>query len=102
MMTMQIVDANPHRKFNWSQIDWNQIKRNVRRLQARIVEALKQGNFRKVKDLRRLLVRSFSAKLLAVKRVTTNRGTFAKLVHSDCHTIKLQSPGLHTRGLTGA
>ena len=74
MITAQTVDANPYRKIDWLQINWRQIEQTVQRLQARIVKALKKNAFRQVKDLQRLLTRSLSARLLAVKRVTTNSG----------------------------
>ncbi|NGX58953.1 MAG: Group II intron-encoded protein LtrA [Chlamydiae bacterium] len=73
-MTIQTVDANPYRRIYWEAIDWNQAEKTVRRLQARIVKALKENAFQKVKSLRRLLTKSLSARLLAVKRVTTSRG----------------------------
>jgi RNA-directed DNA polymerase len=74
MMAAQTADANPDRMFHWVTVSWGPVEETVRRLQARIVKALKQNAFRKVKDLQRLLARSLSARLLAVKRVTTNRG----------------------------
>lgn len=74
MMTAQTVDANPYSKIHWPTINWDQVEETVRRLQARIVKALQQNAFRKVKDLQRLLTRSISAKLHAVRRVTTNKG----------------------------
>jgi RNA-directed DNA polymerase len=55
-------------------IDWKKINRNVRRLQARIVKAIEEGRWGKVKALQRLLTHSFSGKALAVRRVTENRG----------------------------
>jgi RNA-directed DNA polymerase len=58
----------------WDQIDWNQARREVRRLQIRIAKAVKEGRWNKVKTLQNLLTRSFHAKLLAVKRVTSNKG----------------------------
>jgi RNA-directed DNA polymerase len=73
-MTIQTVDATPCGKIDWSLIHWDQADQTVRRLQARIVKALKENNFRKVKSLYRLLTKSLSARLLAVKRVTTSRG----------------------------
>ena len=73
-MTVKAVDANPNRKIDWSQIKWEQLEETVQRIQARIVKALKNNEFRKVKDLQRLLTKSLSARLLAVKRVTTNSG----------------------------
>lgn len=58
----------------WSRIDWEQAKKAVAQLQARIVKEQKQGRYGKVKSLTRILTRSFYAKALAVKRVTSNTG----------------------------
>jgi RNA-directed DNA polymerase len=59
---------------NWHTINWQKVPRTVRRLQARIVKATKEGKGRKVKALQRLLTHSFSSKVLAVRRVTENQG----------------------------
>src|SRR3989304_7763831 len=60
---------------DWSRIDWPAAERNVRRLQERIFRASQNGEHAQVKNLQRLLVRSSSAKLLAIRRVTQiNRG----------------------------
>ena len=59
---------------NWHDIEWDKVHRIVRRLQARIVKATQEGRWGKVKALQRLLTRSFSGRVLAVKRVTENRG----------------------------
>ena len=59
---------------DWGQIHWHQVHRNVRRLQARIVQATQEGRWNKVKALQRLLTHSFSGKALAVRRVTENHG----------------------------
>jgi RNA-directed DNA polymerase len=58
----------------WGAIDWQAITAQVRRLQTRIVKAVKEGRWNKVKVLQRLLTHSASAKLLAVRRVTENDG----------------------------
>jgi len=58
----------------WSSIDWTKICRHVSRLQARIVKAVRAGKWHRVRCLQRLLANSFAAKLLAVKRVSSNRG----------------------------
>src|SRR6202042_3037011 len=50
------------------------IEDNVRRLQARIVKAVQQKKWNKVKALQHLLTHSASGKLLAVRRVTMNDG----------------------------
>lgn len=59
---------------HWHSIDWAKCRREVRRLQARIVKATQEGRQGRVKALQWLLTHSFSGKALAVKRVTENRG----------------------------
>jgi RNA-directed DNA polymerase len=66
--------ASFHGVTNWHDIDWYAANRNVRRLQARIVQATKEKRWNKVKALQRLLTHSFSGKVLAVRRVTENQG----------------------------
>ena len=56
----------------WNSIDWKEAEREVRRLQVRIAKAVKDNRWNKVKVLQHLLTHSFYAKLLAVKRVTSN------------------------------
>jgi len=58
----------------WHAINWRKAHREVRRLQARIVKATQEERWGKVQALQRLLSRSYSAKVLAVKRVTENEG----------------------------
>ncbi|MDH2432298.1 group II intron reverse transcriptase/maturase [Pokkaliibacter sp. MBI-7] len=58
----------------WHEVDWQRVQRNVRGMQIRIAKACKEGKWRRVKALQRLLTRSRSARLLAVRRVTENQG----------------------------
>src|SRR4029453_7838978 len=58
----------------WHRINWAACHRRVRALQRRIVQAGKGGGSRKAKRLSYLLVHSFAARALAVKRVTENTG----------------------------
>ena len=74
MTTEQSVGAASHTSLNWRQIDWHSVNRNVRRLQVRIVKAVEAGRWGKVKALQRMLTHSRDAKLLAVRRVTENKG----------------------------
>jgi RNA-directed DNA polymerase len=59
---------------NWTAIDWKKCEQRVKKLQARIVKAQKEKRYGKVKSLQHILVTSFEAKALAVKRVTSNKG----------------------------
>ena len=66
--------AVTHREVDWYAIDWRAVHCEVRRLQARIVKAMQEGRWGKVKALQRLLTHSFSGRALAVRRVTENQG----------------------------
>jgi hypothetical protein len=54
--------------------DWDKHRAIVKKLQVRIVKAQQVGRHNKVKVLQRLLKHSLSARVLAVKRVTENKG----------------------------
>lgn len=59
----------------WEDIDWNKCQHWVGKLQGRIVKAQKEGKHGKVKTLQWMLTHSFYAKALAVKRVSSNKGS---------------------------
>ena len=68
------IDDRKNNEALWNSINWNKVKLIVNRLQARIVKAVKARNKNLVRSLQRLLARSLAGKLLAVKRVSENRG----------------------------
>ena len=59
---------------NWQTIPWKNVIQRVSRLQRRIAKAVQNEQWGKAKSLMFLLTKSFDAKLLAVYRVTTNKG----------------------------
>lgn len=59
---------------NWHTVNWQYVNYKVVRLQFAIAKAVREGKWRKVRCLQGKLVHSFYAKLLAVRRVTENRG----------------------------
>lgn len=58
----------------WRTLDWNKVELFINKIQSRIVKATLNKNWKLVKELQRMLVNSFYAKALAVKRVTSNKG----------------------------
>ena len=61
--------------YKWDEIDWRKLERSVFKLQKRIYQASKSGDWKRMKRLQKLLLKSKSAKLLAVRRVTQiNKG----------------------------
>ena len=74
MTAMATLTGAPSTALTWDAIDWRQAQAQVRRLQMRIAKAIRNGRHGKAKALQWLLTHSFNAKLLAVKRVSENRG----------------------------
>jgi RNA-directed DNA polymerase len=72
--TEMSAGAAPGHAPDWHSIDWKKVWRTVRRLQARIVKAVRQGRWNKVKALVYLLTHSFSGRALAILRVVSNSG----------------------------
>lgn len=58
----------------WKSIDWKVAEAEVNRLQIRIAKATQKKKWNAVKQLQYLLTHSYYAKLLAVRKVTTNKG----------------------------
>jgi RNA-directed DNA polymerase len=59
---------------NWKTINWKDVEKHVKKLQFRIAKAIKSKRYNKAKALQWILTHSFYAKLLAIKRVTQNKG----------------------------
>lgn len=61
--------------YEWKDTPWRKLERKTFKLQKRIYQASRRGEVEKVRKLQRLLMKSRSAKLLAVRRVTQeNKG----------------------------
>lgn len=54
----------------WHAIDWRKANRVVRNLRQRIFRATRSGDIKKVRNLQKLLLKSFSNLVLAVRRCT--------------------------------
>jgi RNA-directed DNA polymerase len=74
MRSVNTDSAAAPERGEWDQIDWPVVHDRVRGLQTRIAKATHDQDWRRVKALQRFLVNSFSAKALAVKRVSENDG----------------------------
>nr|WP_237737529.1 group II intron reverse transcriptase/maturase [Proteus mirabilis] len=74
MVTSSEVSASPNGT-QWQSIDWKAVESHVLKLQMRIAKATREGKHSKAKALQWVLTHSRSAKLLAVKRVSQNKGS---------------------------
>ncbi len=54
----------------WKDIPWRKLERTVFKLQTRIYKASQRGDVKAVRKLQKTLMRSWSAKCLAVRRIT--------------------------------
>src|SRR4051794_3634043 len=69
-----LAGAAPDPAVDWHAINWKKVYRTVRRLQARIVKAVREGKWHKVKALVYLLTHSFGGRAMAILRVVSNSG----------------------------
>ena len=69
-----LAGAASHRVVDWHAISWHKVHGTVRRLQARIVKAVREGKWHKVQALVYLLTHSFGGRALAILRVVSNSG----------------------------
>jgi len=74
MITLNEVSASSYCA-QWQSINWKYIEKKVLKLQMRIAKSTREGNQGKVKALQWILTHSKAAKLLAVKRVSKNKGS---------------------------
>lgn len=60
---------------DWNQVNWRKVCKLVRNLRQRIFRTRKLGDFRKLRSLQKLMVRSYANLLLSIRRITqTNQG----------------------------
>ena len=55
---------------DWNAIDWKKANRIVRNLRQRIFRATQEGNLKRVRSLQKLMLKSYSNRLVSVRRVT--------------------------------
>src|SRR3984893_17739562 len=75
--------AAPDAVTGWHAINWRQVWRTVRRLQARIWKSTQEGRWCKVRALVYLLTHSFPGRAAAILRVIDNRGAWTPGTDGD-------------------
>src|SRR2546427_754842 len=55
---------------DWNAINWRRAHRTVRNLRRRIFRATQEGDQKKVRSLQKLMLKSYSNRLVSVRRVT--------------------------------
>jgi len=74
----------------WKSINWKDIKRNVDRIQGKIFLATKNKEWKKLKNLQKLAIKSFHFHLFAVKQITiVNQGKYTAGIDGElCGSIR--------------
>jgi RNA-directed DNA polymerase len=54
---------------DWNAINWRKANRTVRHLRQRIFRATQEGNLKKVRSLQKLMLKSYSNRMVSVRRV---------------------------------
>ncbi len=69
---MQAATAvtGPERRTDWNAVNWRQANRHVRNLRQRIFRATQAADWKTVRSLQRLMLRSYANTLVSVRRVT--------------------------------
>ena len=60
---------HPFKEQQWTGVNWSKVEKTIENLQHRITKATERKEHRKIRDLQRLLNRSVSARLKAVRIV---------------------------------
>lgn len=67
---MRLTANVTERTHDWHSVNWRETNRRVRNLRRRIFKATQNGDKRKIRNLQRLMLKSYSNILLAVRKVT--------------------------------
>jgi RNA-directed DNA polymerase len=62
--------ANVTEETDWSAVDWQHQAKRVCNLRQRIYRATKEGDWKRVHSLQKLMLRSYANRLMSVRRVT--------------------------------
>ena len=65
-----MVRYSPTASELWKKTNWKKLRRSLFRLQVRVWKAIRAGDKRKAKSLQKLILKSYAARMLAVRQVT--------------------------------
>lgn len=70
ILSENLVNGHEEQLNDWSQINWRKVKKVVRNLQQRIFRARKLGQWKQLRRLQKLLLRSYANLLISVRQIT--------------------------------
>jgi retron-type reverse transcriptase len=54
----------------WTKVNWKKLRKTLFRLQVRVWKAMRAGDTAKVRNLQKLIIKSYAARMLAIRQVT--------------------------------
>jgi RNA-directed DNA polymerase len=70
VLSKNLINGHEEQLTDWSQINWRKIRRIVRNLQQRIFRARKLGQWKQLRRLQKLLLKSYANLLISVRQIT--------------------------------
>lgn len=92
---MQKSKTRENPMVEWANVNWRKLERRVLKLQKRIYQASQRGDVKAVRRLQKTLLNSWSAKMLAVRKVTQDNqgkstpGVDGKVALTPAERLKL-------------
>lgn len=90
MSATKLINGVEGQLTDWSQVNWKQARKVVRNLRQRIFRARKLGQFKQLRRLQKLLIKSHANLLLSVRQITQ--------VNDGKHTAGVDKEVLNTPG----
>jgi hypothetical protein len=70
ILSNNLINGQEGQLNDWGQINWRQVKKVVRNLQQRIFRARKKSQWKQLRRLQKLLLKSYANLLLSVRQIT--------------------------------
>lgn len=70
ILSNNLINGHEGQLTDWGQVNWHQVRKNVRNLQQRIFRARQLGQWKQLRRLQKLLVRSYANLLISVRQIT--------------------------------
>ena len=95
MSNVSLINGDNEQLTDWSQVNWKKVRKNVRNLRQRIFRARKLGQWKQLRRLQKLLIKSRSNLLLSVRQITQvnagkqTAGIDKEVVNTPAQRVKL-------------
>ncbi len=95
ILSNNLINGQEGQLTDWSQIEWRKVRKVVRNLQQRIFRARKLGQWKQLRRLQKLLLKSYANLLLSVRHITQENsgkqtaGIDKEVINTPAQRVKL-------------